>query len=154
MARWKGILMMTTDVRWDRAGARCAGKADRAQRGVYAALVNEQLTGQKITSDGMLICPLTGEPFHISNGEVDKITPSLGYVPGNVCMVSKVGNQGRSVLQQHGNDLPGLLRYKDAVTIASCRVPLPRKVDASKAWEAMGRSAHHVAVLAGPYGKA
>lgn len=140
---------MTEVIRWDRA---TMGSADRAQRGIYAIAVTAALTGP--VQDGTLICPITGERFAIAYGEVDKADPSLGYVPGNIAMVSKRGNQGRSTLQQHYSDLPGVARYVRDVATASAGVAVQRKRDAVPMWEAMGRKGYEIACLAGPYGQA
>lgn len=141
--------MITTEtVRWDRS---TMGKADRAQRGVYAIAVNVALTGEPMT-DGMLTCPITGERFDVVTGEVDKANPELGYVPGNIVMVSKRGNQGRSALQQWHGDMAGVARYVRDVAAASAGVAVQRKRDAVPMWEAIGRSGYERAVQAGPYG--
>lgn len=143
---------LETVYRWDRA---TMGKADRAQRGVYAIAVNVAFTGVPMADDGTLICPLTGKPFNVGDcGEVDKVNPELGYVPGNIIMVSKAGNQGRSTLQQHYSDLPGLARYVRDVARASAGIAVQRKCDAVPMWLAMGRGGFEPAVLAGPYGTA
>jgi len=142
--------MTTTEsVRWDRS---TMGSADRAQRGIYAVRVTERLTGQRMGADRMLTCPITGERFNVAFGEVDKANPALGYVPGNIAMVSKAGNQGRSTLQQHYSDMPGVARYIADVASASVAVAVPRKNVAVPEWRAMGRGGFEAAVLAGPYG--
>lgn len=142
--------MTTETVRWDRS---TMGSADRAQRGIYAIAVTVALTGQPMV-DGMLTCPITGERFAVAYGEVDKADPARGYVPGNIAMVSKRGNQGRSTLQQHYSDMPGVARYVRDVAAASAGVAIQRKRDAVPMWEAMGRKGYELAVLAGPYGQA
>lgn len=139
--------------RWERTGPNAMGSADRAQRGIYAISVTENLTG-RMGEDGTLICPLTGERFSVENGEVDKAEPSLGYVPGNIAMVSKRGNQGRSTLQQHYGDMAGRDRYISDVLIASRNVHPMRKKDAVPVWKALGRGGFEQAVLSGPYGRA
>ena len=143
------IIHTVDSVRWDRA---TMGSADRAQRGVYAVAVTEMLTGERMSADGMLTCPLTGERFNVAYGEVDKADPIKGYVPGNIAMVSKRGNQGRSALQQWHGDMAGAARYIADVYRASLSVSVPRKRDALPVWEAMGRKGFEKAVIAGPYG--
>ena len=141
-------------IRWERTGPSAMGSADRAQRGVYAIMVNEALTGQRMTEDGMLMCPLTGKMFHVTNGEVDKANPALGYIPTNVCMVSKAGNQGRSALQQWHGDMKGAERYIFDVMRASHNVIVPLKKNAVVMWESCGRKGYEREVIAGPYGMA
>lgn len=138
--------------RWERAQR---GAADRAQLYVYAVQVNERMTGVPSWSERgstWLLCPLTGDPFDIEYGEVDKADPAIGYAPGNVVMVSKRGNQGRSTLQQHHGDMAGALRYIADVALASTRVTIARKVDAVGTVKAWGRKSHHELVINGKYG--
>jgi hypothetical protein len=56
----------------------------------------------EITADDLLMsatCPVLGEPFHRVPGHrnlmapsIDRIDPSLGYVPGNVQVMSRLAN--------------------------------------------------------------
>lgn len=142
-----------TSVRWDRAGERMGGQRDRAQRFVYAVQVNENMPkGKRLTEDGMLMCPLTGQPFNILNGEVDKLIPEDGYTIGNVILVSKQGNQGRGKRQQHYGDIPGAARYIRDATIAASRVSVLAPTQAFTVAKAMGWGDYDRAVMAGPYG--
>lgn len=102
----------------------CFGKCERdrrtnAQMRAYAVSVNEALTGMPISDDGYILCPLTNERVHISLCEVDKADPHMGYVMGNVVMVSKVGNQERGKLQKYYGDMNGAERYIANVLAAS-----------------------------------
>lgn len=72
------------------------------------------------------ICPLTALPFRLENGQIDKINPEAGYSPGNVCLVSEIGNQERGKLQQWGNDLDGVARYAGDVANASMGITVTR----------------------------
>jgi hypothetical protein len=83
----------------------------------FAIRVTESLTGP--ARDGMLICPLTGNEFAISDGQVDKAISTVGYWHGNVAMVSIIGNQERSNLQKGGRDILGADRYATDVIVAS-----------------------------------
>ncbi len=138
----------TDATRWEREQR---GSADRHQLQAYAVAVTVALTGKPMTDD-MLTCPLTGETFHVMYGEVDKANPALGYVPGNVAMVSKRGNQGRSTLQQHHGDMPGAARYVGDVQAASVGIPVLRKTDATPLVKSWGRGGFESAVMGGAYG--
>lgn len=90
----------------------------------YATMVNVSLTGVAMTDDGFILCPLTNTMVHISLCEVDKANPSLGYQMGNVCMVSKVGNQERGKMQKYYGDLAGAERYINNVLNASIGIDI------------------------------
>lgn len=104
------------------------GSADRSQLRRYAADVLVAM-GMWDGFSTSAICPLTGMDFDIRNGEVDKANPAIGYVPGNVVLVSRAGNQERAKLQQHYSDLPQLARYVGDVASAGIRTVVLRKRD-------------------------
>ena len=112
-----------TLTRWNR-GER--GSADRKQMRRYAADVLFAMGLWDGYSDSAT-CPLTGKPFHLGNGEVDRVNPDTGYVPGNVVLVSRAGNQERAKLQQHYSDLPAVSRYAADVARASMVTVVTRK---------------------------
>lgn len=95
-----------------------------AARRRYALKVTENLTGPR-DGNGYLVCPLTGNLFHVTTGEVDRCVPALGYIPGNIVLVSRAGNQERGKLQQHFADLLGASRYAEDVVEASDYIDIP-----------------------------
>lgn len=133
-----------TTTRWNRHRADCTGisartgltcsgcergSKDRHQLFAYAQDVLMALTGGT--------CPLTGKAFdHISDGEVDRVNPSLGYVPGNVILTSKAGNQARGELQSIARDLPNVSRYVTEVSEASATVAVMSQPAATRRWYA------------------
>jgi len=99
--------------------------------------------------------PLTGRTFDVREGEVDKANESAGYVPGNVVMVSRQGNQERGKLQQHYGDMAGHARYAADVARAGATVPVLRKRDIVKPAKRKGGAAPAMDmrnVRFGPYG--
>ena len=140
----------TVSTRWNRCTSACGcidvnvasdlcrckggcerGSADRAQRDAYALDVLAAMglwDGRSYSA----ICPLTGLPFDVREGEVDKANEAAGYVPGNVVMVSRGGNQERGKLQQHYGDMAGVARYAADVARAGATVPVLRKRDVVK----------------------
>lgn len=167
--------MTTPATRWNRCTAACGcadvnvrdaacrckggcerGSADRRQRDQYALSV---LFGMGLW-DGVsdeAICPLTGHAFDIHTGEVDKANEAAGYVPGNVVMVSRQGNQERGKLQQHYGDMAGVARYVADVFAASQGAHIMRKCDLpqfakSQGGEAPAKDMRNVRF--GPYGRA
>jgi hypothetical protein len=70
-------------------------------------------------------CPLTGLPFALKDGQVDRVDPAAGYVVGNVVLVSARGNGQRSNLQQAGTDIPMVEAYGEDVRAASAMVAVP-----------------------------
>lgn len=141
------MMKTTPSTRWNRctpacgcadvnkadAGCRCKGgcergSADRRQRDAYALSV---LYGMGLW-DGIsevATCPLTGHTFDVATGEVDKANEASGYVPGNVVMVSRQGNQERGKLQQHYGDMAGVARYAADVARAGATAHVMRKCD-------------------------
>lgn len=169
--------------RWDRCKPSCgcidpneadrhcgctSGKCERdsrsdAARRVYALAVTVSMTGAN--NNGYVVCPITGNEFHVTTGEVDRAVPALGYVPGNIVLVSRAGNQERAKLQQHYSDMPGAERYRDDVADASVYVTVPGGSDAKRALPAIkfdraradrddNPSPIMLNVLRGPYGEA
>jgi hypothetical protein len=152
----------TKNLRWNRHTDTCSGvtatgkacqgcgsdPASRQQRQAYALLVTLALTG------GRMVCPLTGGALVGGQVEVDRVDPALGYVPGNVVLLSTDGNQGRSALQATGSDLPNVSAYRAAVTAASARVSVPATGSESSAIVArLGKVDRVALVLNGPYGR-
>ena len=132
---------MTTLTRWNRCTSQCGcdrnpsyysscrckggcerGSADRLQLLHYALEVTLSMMG------GMT-CPLTGQPFDITDSEVDRVDASKGYEPGNVVLVSLIGNSGRGTLQGNGQDISAIKQYRDDVRRASASVNVKRKRD-------------------------
>lgn len=107
------------------------GSADRAQRDAYALNVLHAM-GMWDGTSWDATCPLTGLTFDVREGEVDKANEAAGYVPGNVVMVSRGGNQERGKLQQHYGDMAGVARYAADVARAGALVPVLRKRDVVK----------------------
>lgn len=101
--------------------SKCRGIDSNIQLREYAIRVNEKLTGFKMTN-GLLVCPITGETFNARDGQVDKANEPLGYRPGNVVMTSVNGNQGRGKLQQWRGDMGGRIRYIGDVAMASADI--------------------------------
>lgn len=130
------------------------GSADRAQRDAYALDVLFHMglwDGQSYSAT----CPLTGHTFDVREGEVDKANEAAGYVPGNVVMVSRQGNQERGKLQQHYGDMAQADRYAADVARAGMRATVLRKRDVVKPVKRKGGAApasdmHNV--RRGPYG--
>lgn len=128
----------------------------------YAIEVTQALTGPMV--DGMLICPLTGNPFSITDGQVDKSDPREGYRPGYIVMVSIIGNYERSNLQKAYRDLPYATEYMADVAMASdaaIEILAPSVAYANKEayagreiakGENTGADIHSRNVLNGPYG--
>jgi hypothetical protein len=100
-------------------------------------------------------CPLTGHAFDVREGEVDKANESAGYVPGNVVMVSRQGNQERGKMQQHYGDMAGAARYAADVAKAGAMATVLRKChvvkpDKRKGGAAPAKDLRNVRF--GPYG--
>lgn len=130
------------------------GSADRAQRDAYALSVLHAM-GLWDGVSMMATCPLTGHAFDVREGEVDKANEAAGYVPGNVVMVSRQGNQERGKLQQHYGDMAGVARYAADVAKAGATVPVLRKCHVVKPVKRAGGAAPAKDmrnVRFGPYG--
>lgn len=98
------------------------GRDDRKQLLAYAIDVLASFHGRHA-----FVCPLTGLAFPWEDSEVDRITPSLGYIPGNVILTSRLGNSLRGILQSDGTDLPRVTQYRLDVLHASASVRVTRK---------------------------
>lgn len=132
----------------------------RAQRRAYALAVTVALTGPIV--DDTIVCPLTGIRTPIRFCDVDRVEPTLGYVPGNVILVSYIGNSERGKLQEHHGDIAGFDRYVSDVFEASKGIAMPNPFAAYKAREAIAYdpntkgkvfpSPTMANVLDGPYG--
>lgn len=156
----------TPDPRFCKCWATSKGKCGRdrrsnAQMRHYAMAVTANITGAPV--DGFFICPLTGMTTPVSQGEVDKVDPRLGYVPTNVVMVSRRGNQSRANLQKGHRDILGWERYASDVAVASQGVEiLPVSVAWTRASEVAGSmlakgesneaDPYSREVMEGPYG--
>jgi hypothetical protein len=101
-----------------------------AQRRRYALRVTESLTGPMVADS--IVCPLTGILTPVRFCEVDRVEPSLGYVPGNVVLTSYVGNNERGKLQEHHGDIAGFPRYVSDVFEASKGIAMPNPYAAWK----------------------
>lgn len=105
------------------------GSADRVQMRDYAVSV-AQAMGMVRNGDD-LECLHCGLPFSIpALGDVDRVIPANGYVPGNVVMVCRMCNETRGFMQQGGADLSGINRLAADVLHASANVHVPTKADA------------------------
>ncbi len=169
------MMKTTPSTRWNRCTAACGcadvnkadascrckggcerGSADRRQRDAYALSVLHSMGLWDGVSDEAT-CPLTGQAFDIHTGEVDKANEAAGYVPGNVVMVSRRGNQERGKLQQHYGDMAGVARYVADVFAASQSVHVMRKCDLTpfaKGGNADAPTKDMRNVRFGPYGRA
>lgn len=149
---------------WDRFhpdGRPNRGKAVRSHMRHAAYLALEAMMGPWFMVEGELsnTCPLTGKVFPLRLAEVDKADPTLGYVPSNIMMVSRIGNQRRGDEQQWHGDIPGAARYINDVAKAWENVTLPRQCDSLRWYVALGlthskntESGRRNDVLDGPYG--
>lgn len=98
------------------------GTPYRQQRNVYAMRVTLQLTG------GEYRCPCCGVDFDMSNAQaydVDKVIPSLDYVPNNVVYICRTCNATRGELQRIGKDWRRVSDYARDVRQASALVSVP-----------------------------
>lgn len=114
---------------WER-GER--GSADRYQMRMYAT--NVAIAMGMAHNGDELECIHCGMTFNISAmGDVDRVRPIHGYLPGNVIMTCRMCNETRGFMQQGGVDFAGIDRYQQDVLSASANVHVPSKKDAA-AW--------------------
>ena len=102
---------------WQRGQS--GSSAGRRQKWLYALLVLSAVTGE--APSRYMTCPLTGERFDtFHDSEVDRLAgEGSAYAPGNVCLVSVKGNQGRAYAQQMETDCAGAAWYIATVERAS-----------------------------------
>lgn len=82
------------------------------------------MAGAGTVGDVELTCLLSGVRFNAwTEGDVDRLVPSRGYVAGNVCLVSQRANWGRGLAQDAGSDVPGIDGYVTHVQRCSAGLP-------------------------------
>lgn len=150
--------------RWNRCKSSCtgvtsrgtacqgceAGSKDKAQRRMFALAVLAAVTGEP--ESRFMTCPLTGDIFDTdTDAEVDRPVPAIGYVPGNVILVSRIGNQKRAGLQSRGDDIAHAVEYAADVLRVSLDVPVTKPADAVRWHQARPSIVAAHAPLAGRY---
>lgn len=115
---------------WD---GKDAGSTRKAHKRVVSAQVTAAHFGIDLTDT--LPCIHCGRDFDwISDGDCDRVTPTKGYVIGNVIMICRECNETRgNVLQENGSDLNGVSRYADDVILATRTVAYAGFISATNA---------------------
>lgn len=120
------------------------GKGTAVRMGKWlTAYVAACTAGAGKVGDRQIRCLLTGRMFDAwSEGDVDRLIPSKGYVMGNVCLVSQRGNWGRGLAQKLEGDIAGIDAYIALVRNATKGMPhfSPTSADIKALYQHANRS--------------